>query len=218
MYPSFVYQLALNHLSLFLKSSRCPLLPFYFPEYCKSSLCDINLSIWHTIFAAFDVLHAKSTLAFSDLPLETLLDLLLYELIILPDSNHWTLKHKTFLGGQFFIFDTVQQRLRLRVVGEYTHHPRLCQQLYTDILQNCLVKLQSTMWPHILEVRPPSSAWSDHSMVTTIFESSVWKYYTSQTFKKDIQTSSLLYYTSFGLFTGNTEMIIYLPILYLLSI
>lgn len=151
LYPSFVYLLALNHLSLFLKSSRCPLVPFYFPEYRNSSVCDISLSIWHTIFDALDVLYATSTLTFPNIPLTTLLDLTLCKIIIPPDNNHWTMKHKKFLNGQFSIFDNVQQRLRLRVLGEYTRYPRLCQQLYTDILQTRLVKPQSTIRPHILE-------------------------------------------------------------------
>ncbi|KAI8083589.1 hypothetical protein BDF21DRAFT_487167 [Thamnidium elegans] len=87
-HPSSVYQLVLNHLSLFLKSSHRPLFPFYFPEYSKSSVCDNNLSIWHTIFEAFDVIHTNSTIGFPKLLLKTLLDLPLYTLIIPSDNNN----------------------------------------------------------------------------------------------------------------------------------
>ncbi|KAI8070213.1 hypothetical protein BDF21DRAFT_425215 [Thamnidium elegans] len=123
-YPSFVYQFALNHLSLFLKSSHCPLVPFYFPEYHKNPVCDYNLSVWHAIFEAFDVLHNNSPLAFPKLPLATLLGIPLYKLITPPDDDHWTIRHKNFLSGQFFIFDLAQNRLRLRVINEYTKYPR----------------------------------------------------------------------------------------------
>lgn len=99
--PSFVYQIALNHFSLFPKSSHCPLVLFYFPEYCKSIVCDKHLSIWNAIFEAFDTLHANSTIAFPELPLTTLLDLPLYKLIITPTDNHWTIKHQTFLSSNF---------------------------------------------------------------------------------------------------------------------
>lgn len=190
--PSFVYRIALNHLSLFLKSSYCPLVPFYFPEYRKSIICDNNLSIWHAIFDAFDVIHTNSGPSFPELPLATLLDLPIYKLIIPPDSTHWTLKHKTFLGNQFFIFDTSQQRLRLRVMGKYTRFPRLCRQLYIDILQTCIVKLQSTIWPHILEEVSTPVEWACHPMVTNITEASVWTHYTSQTLRQTIQESTLL--------------------------
>ncbi|KAI8073768.1 hypothetical protein BDF21DRAFT_475169 [Thamnidium elegans] len=191
-YPSFVYRLILNHLSLFLKSADCPLVPFYFPEYRKSGVCDVNLSIWNAIFDAFDVLHTNATLEFPKLPLKTLLDLPLHELIISSDINHWTRKHKTFLSGQFFIFDITQKRLRLRVSVEYTRYPRLCQQLFIDILQTRLIKLQPNVWPHILEDSPPTTAWPDHSMVTAVSESSVWKYYTSRTYREDIQKASII--------------------------
>lgn len=63
-YPSFVYQFALNHILPFLKLSHCPVVPFYFPEYRKSRVCDNKLSIWHAIFDSFDVLHTDSPLRF----------------------------------------------------------------------------------------------------------------------------------------------------------
>ncbi|KAI9249099.1 hypothetical protein EDC94DRAFT_527933, partial [Helicostylum pulchrum] len=126
------------------------------------------------------------------LPLATLLDLPLYKALIPPDNNHWTLKHKTFLCGQFFIFDVNRNRLRLRVAGEYARYPRLCQQLYNDILITRTVRLQSSIWPYILEERPSIVEWSGHSMVTNITSSSVWKQYSSQNVREGIQSSSPL--------------------------
>ncbi|KAG0747128.1 hypothetical protein G6F57_009568 [Rhizopus arrhizus] len=189
-YPSFVHQLALNHVSLFLNSSLCSLLPFYFPEYRKSRVCDNNLPIWHAIFDVYDAIHTDSTIEFPELPLDTLLALPLHKLIIPLDSNHWTLKHKTFLSGQFFVYDIVQKRLHLRITGEYTRYPRLRQQLYSDILQTRIVKLQSNVWPYILEELPSPVDWSDHSMVTNIISSTAWKYYSPRYLRQIIQSSS----------------------------
>lgn len=192
IHPSFVYMFVLNHLSLFSKSAHGPLVPFYFPEYCKSRTCDTSLSIWHAIFRAFDIIQNNESISLRELPLATLLDLPLYKALIPPDNNHWTLKHKTFLCGQFFIFDVNRNRLRLRVAGEYARYPRLCQQLYNDILITRTVRLQSSIWPYILEERPSIVEWSGHSMVTNITSSSVWKQYSSQNVREGIQSPSPL--------------------------
>lgn len=192
-YPSFVYPLVLNHLSLFLNSSNCPLVPFYFPEYRKSRVCDNNLSIWNAIFAAYDVILAASPIPFPALPLPTLMELPLHKLL-LPTSTdeHWTVKHTSFTANQFFIFDTVQDRLRLRVPGEYTRYPRLCLQLYQDILQTRVVRLVPQVWPYITDGVSSPTAWSGHSITLNIIRSTLWKQYSSRNFRDTMQSTSSL--------------------------
>ncbi|KAG1053272.1 hypothetical protein G6F43_004634 [Rhizopus delemar] len=54
-----------------------------------------------------------------------------------------------------FIFDRQANRLRLKVDGEYTRSPRLCRQLFSDILTNQTIALKEFVWDHILQ--EPSS-------------------------------------------------------------
>ncbi|KAI9356680.1 hypothetical protein BD770DRAFT_345611, partial [Pilaira anomala] len=190
-YPSFAYPFILCHLSLFTKSSRCPLLPFYLPEYRKSAICDYNLSIWNSIFRTFDAIHPKPITTIPEIPLATLLDLPLYKIITPSDNNHWTTKHKTFLSGQFLIFDENQDRLRLRVTGEYPRYPRLCSQLYQDILQTRLVRLHPNVWPFITNGNSPQIDWSKHSLTTSVIGSNSWKYYSSKNLRQELQSASI---------------------------
>ncbi|KAI9258706.1 hypothetical protein EDC94DRAFT_585981 [Helicostylum pulchrum] len=88
LHSSFVCLFVLNHLLLFSKSAHCLSVPFYFPEYRKSRICDTNLSIWHAIFRAFDIIQNNESVSLPELPLATLLDLPLYKAIMLPDDNH----------------------------------------------------------------------------------------------------------------------------------
>jgi hypothetical protein len=122
------------------------------------------------------VLSKGFPLQLSSLPLQTIMELPLHKLLVLIDDSHWTVKHKTFLGQQFFIFDESQDRLRLRVQGEYNRYPRLCAKLFHDILQTRIVELHSCVWPHILEAPPNEMiSWSTHSLVTTVASSTQWK-------------------------------------------
>ncbi|KAI9352413.1 hypothetical protein BD770DRAFT_460659, partial [Pilaira anomala] len=106
--------------------------------------------------------------------------------------DHWTLKHTSFLGNQFFIFDTSQERLRLRVPGEYTRYLRLCHQLYTDILQTRTVRLIPQVWPLITDGLSPPVEWSDHPITSNIINAVSWKQYSSRNFRAATQSNSSL--------------------------
>jgi hypothetical protein len=189
-HPSFTYPLILAHLSMFPKSTHCPLLPFYDTEYRKGAVCDSVLSIWSVIFNAFDAISKGFPLQLSSIPLQTIMELPLHKLLVLNDDSHWTVKHKTFLGQQFFIFDESQDRLRLRVQGEYNRYPRLCAKLFHDILQTRIVELHSCVWPHILEAPPNEMTnWSTHSLVTTVASSTQWKLCSPLVIRQTIQAT-----------------------------
>ncbi|KAG1163381.1 hypothetical protein G6F36_013841 [Rhizopus arrhizus] len=88
------------------------------------------------------------------IPLQTVLNLPLYMVLNAP-PDHWSHRHPRFLTASMFIFDRQANRLRLKVDGEYTRSPRLCRQLFSDILTHRTITLKEFVWDHILQ--EPSS-------------------------------------------------------------
>ncbi|KAI9476604.1 MAG: hypothetical protein EXX96DRAFT_596581 [Benjaminiella poitrasii] len=178
----------LAHLSLFPKSANFPLLPLFVSSYRASPLCHRDLSIWNTIFETFDYFVSGQVSRLQQVPLETLLILPLHQLLLVPNDSHWTCRHPSFMAQHFFIYDSHQRRLRLRIQGEYTRFPRLCHRLFLDILHTRTIRLQDWVWPHILEEQPNSTMnWSKHPLFLDIVRSPTWHQYTADNFRRDAQ-------------------------------
>lgn len=154
-YSSFVLKYMLQHLSLFKNSADYPLLPLNHSSFRQSVVYDKTLSIWEVIFTTMD--YFNNTLdepIQGTIPLQTVLNLPLYMVLNAP-PDHWSHRHPRFLTASMFIFDRQANRLRLKVDGEYTRSPRLCRQLFSDILTNRTITLKEFVWDHILQ--EPSS-------------------------------------------------------------
>lgn len=159
-YLSFVRQLALNYLSLFLNSSLCPLVSFYFPEYCKSRMCDNNLPIWHAIFDAYDAIHTHSDW----IPKASARQFI----GLTSPQAYYT--HLIAITGYSYIkpFSVVSFLFMILFRNAFVSGLPVCQYLYSDNLQTRIVKIQLNVWPYILEELPSPVDWSDHSKVTNI--------------------------------------------------
>lgn len=88
------------------------------------------------------------------------------------------------------VYDPGQQRLRLKITGEYTRYPRLCRKLFQDILDKRTIRLQDWVWPHILEAQPNvSSEWSIHALSSQVVTSPRWKTFLPAQFRKNEQST-----------------------------
>ncbi|KAG1137120.1 hypothetical protein G6F37_011489 [Rhizopus arrhizus] len=181
-YPTFVRPYMLQHLALFQNASEYPLLPLLCARFRVSAVYNKAMSIWSIIFETIDYFIPQlTTPLMGPIPLATLLNLPLF-MVLQADSTHWSHRHPKFLASSMFIFDNRQERLRLRVDGEYTRYPRLCRQLFQDILTNHTVSLLDVVWDHILTAPAASNAaWSSNSVVlSAIRESTYWASFTPQ--------------------------------------
>lgn len=154
--PSFIYPFMLQHLSLFDNSSMYPHLPLYDIDYRKGAIYSAQMSIWSTIFSSFDYYINSGDPQPVSVPVDVILTLPLHKVLQNIDETHWTRKHRNFVAGLFFTFDTSQQRLRPKIDGEYTRFPRLCRQLLQNILVRRTITLKDFVWRHILE--PPTES------------------------------------------------------------
>ncbi|KAG1056590.1 hypothetical protein G6F43_001535 [Rhizopus delemar] len=133
-YHSFVHPYMLQHLSLFNNAAEYLWLPLLNSSYRKSVVYSRILSVWETIFTTMDYfIPTDFNRLPSPIPLLTILQLPLH-MVINVTSDHWSHRHPTFLTSLMFVFDNQQNRLRLRVDGEHSRYPRLCCQLFDDIL------------------------------------------------------------------------------------
>ncbi|KAG1136540.1 hypothetical protein G6F37_011925 [Rhizopus arrhizus] len=181
-YPTFVRPYMLQHLALFQNASEYPLLPLLCTRFRVSTVYNKAMSIWSVIFETIDYFIPQlTTPLMGPIPLATLLNLPLF-MVLQADSTHWSHRHPKFLTSSMFIFDNRQERLRLRVDGEYTRYPRLCRQLFQDILTNHTVSLLDVVWDHILSAPAVSdTAWSSDSVVlSAIRKASSWSSFTPQ--------------------------------------
>ncbi|KAG0780152.1 hypothetical protein G6F16_012408 [Rhizopus arrhizus] len=195
-YPSFVYPIMANHLSQFKNSQDFPLLPFYNKECRVSPVSPRHLSIWPVIFEMFDYFNDDGKIQMNQVPVPTLLAMPLRHLLTYPSSQeseytHWTLKHANYAANLFLTFDISQQRLRLKIQGEYSRFPRLCQSLYNEILVSRNIKLKPFVWSHI--VAPPVTnattieEWKMHHLVTTMKSNHRWYQFCPQTLRNRYQ-------------------------------
>ncbi|KAI9486191.1 MAG: hypothetical protein EXX96DRAFT_473877 [Benjaminiella poitrasii] len=194
-YPSFVYPHVLQHLSFFSNSSSFPLLPVLLPSYRTSPAYDRSLSIWTSIFQLVDYfLPQASHPIVGPLPLSTLLELPLYLGLSNIDNTHWSKRHPKFLISHMFIFDSQQQRLRLRVDGEYPRYPRLCRTLYNDILTHRSIGIHDFVWDHILHPPPSTNtvyAISRHPAINQITVTSTWSSFSATQLRFSRQDASI---------------------------
>jgi hypothetical protein len=88
------------------------------------------------------------------------------------------------------IYDSTQQRLRLRVAHEFTAFPRLCRTLFENILVHQTVKLKPCVWTHILNPPPlVQTDWSQHQIISQIAQLDAWSSFSSIEFRKSQQES-----------------------------
>ncbi|KAI9336053.1 hypothetical protein BD770DRAFT_374066, partial [Pilaira anomala] len=182
IYQSVIYDYMIHHLRRFHLSSSFPLLPLFDKDFRKSKIYVPHMSIWSIIFDGVDYFLKDTKTVLVDVPLTTILALPLYKVLVLPpDSSHWSVRHPTFQTSQFMIYDNIQQRLRLRVDGEYSKFRGLCRTLYQDILLTRLVQLKAFIWPHILD-SPSDTAelaidWTTHRTLEPLRDKLVWQYF-----------------------------------------
>lgn len=187
-FPSFLYPYMLNHLSLLPASSQFPYLVFIDIHFRKAPLLNKDLSIWHSIFALYDFFGCSGFRFLDAMPLSILLQLSLNKLVIGLPEQHWLLRHSKFPCHPFFIFDEVQQRLRLRVAHEFHRFARLCRHLYNDILVHRTIQLIPCLWPHILH--PPVSTVSAGAMsplITYVSKTTAWTTFSPAIFRSHCQ-------------------------------
>jgi hypothetical protein len=140
-------------LSLLPHSEDFPLLAFWHPATRKGRCIPRWLSIWDTIFQFFDHFKPSEGWPLPSIPLSTLLSLPLHKALTNIPANHWSYRHPSFLVSMFMVFDPIPQRLRLKVSGEYTRYPVLCNGLLQAILVERNIGLAQFVWPHITD--PP---------------------------------------------------------------
>lgn len=169
----FVYPLILAHLSLMRHSQAFPFLPFYYRPARSGPHISRHMSIWPIIFDTFDIMASTDLLpvceylVMKDVPKDTILSLPLHFVLRNQASDHWTYRHPNFTTSFFLIFDPSQNRLRLKVPGEYTRYPRLCRQLFDHILNQRSITLAEYVWPHITD--SPSNSipcWANHPTIS----------------------------------------------------
>ncbi|KAI9325495.1 hypothetical protein BD770DRAFT_334879 [Pilaira anomala] len=187
----------LNHLALFKNSKNFPLLPLYDIECQVSPVSPRHLSIWPVIFELFDYFNQNDGFKLTQVPVHTLLTMPLRKLLLYPPTVaskttlHWTLRHGNFSANLFLVFDSHQQRLRLKVLGKYTRYPVLCQRLYNEILTLRTIKLQPFVWDHI--VNSPTTAatshsdWKTHPLMKSMLSNNRWSPFDRQTFRQHYQ-------------------------------
>jgi exonuclease III len=187
-HPSFVRPLMLQHLSLFHNSALYPHLPLYDPEYRKGPAFKANMSLWSVIFKAFDYFVEHTQLQLDCIPVETILNMPLHKILVNINDSHWSRKHPSYPTHRFLVFDNIQNRMRLKVTHEYVRFPRLCEQLYRDILQYKTVNLQPFVWPHIMD--PPrefSVEWVTQTLKADLTDNITWNKFTPQQFRQSYQ-------------------------------
>jgi hypothetical protein len=87
-YPSFVYNLMLEHLSLFDDASLCPNLPLYGAQFRKGPIYQTNMSIWSVVFSTFDYFVNFPGFLLENIPAEAILRLYLYKVLGNIDDTH----------------------------------------------------------------------------------------------------------------------------------
>ncbi|KAK4520637.1 uncharacterized protein ATC70_006515 [Mucor velutinosus] len=187
-YPSFLLPFMLYHVSLLPASSEFPYLAFVDAEYRKPYLIHKDLSIWHSIFAMYDYFDFSGLQQVDFLPVQTILQLPLHKLLIGLSDDHWLRRHPKFPASKFLIFDSQQQRLRLRVASEYSRYSLLCASLYQEILMLKTVKLVPGVWPDILQ--PPSTStldWTSFDFFGKLGTKDLWTQYHPVTFRQQQQ-------------------------------
>jgi hypothetical protein len=107
-YPSFVYKLMLQHLSLFDNASLYPHFPLYDADYRCGTIYNSNMSIWTIIFFTFDYFIDRSDFQLANVPIETILAMPLHKILVNINESHWTRKHPSFKALHFLIFDPLQ--------------------------------------------------------------------------------------------------------------
>ncbi|KAI8085508.1 hypothetical protein BDF21DRAFT_336509, partial [Thamnidium elegans] len=127
-----------HHLFGITASEHLPSLSFFIPELRYHTL-NHPTSIVFSMYKAFD--HFKFSPDLANLSLQNLLLLPLSYFFTAIPSQHWLLKRTRFSATNFFIFDSEQKRLRLKVAGEYTIKPGLCKRLYQQILKHRSIHL-----------------------------------------------------------------------------
>ncbi|KAG1040329.1 hypothetical protein G6F43_012304 [Rhizopus delemar] len=184
-YSTFVLPYMLQHLSLFKNLADYPLLPLVHPSFRQSVIYDKTLSIWEVILTTMD--YFNNTLdepLQGPIPLQTVLNLPLHTVLNAP-PDHWSHRHPRFLTASMFIFDRQADRLRFKVDGEYTCYPRLCHQLFSDILTNWTITLKEFVWDHILQ--EPSSLvpiiHTEPPLLTEVRLSTSWSRFTPQAYR-----------------------------------
>jgi hypothetical protein len=125
-------------------------------------------------------------------PLSTVLNMPLF-MVLQADTPHWSQRHTKFLTSSMFIFDDRQARLRLRVDGEYIRYPRLCRQLFDDILTTRTVSLHDFVWDHILAAPAELHfAWSSNMTILSVIRNSPsWASFTPQRLRLSYQDPQL---------------------------
>ncbi|KAK4515183.1 Glycerophosphocholine phosphodiesterase [Mucor velutinosus] len=187
-YPSFLLPLLISHLSLLPGSSDFPYMAFLDAECRKSSLLHKDLSIWHSIFASYDYFEFPDLRQVEVIPLQTIMRLPLHKLLTGLNDDHWLKRHPKFPANKFLLFDSHQQRLRLRVASEYPVYRHLCASLYQEILVLKTVHLVPGVWPHILH--PPSHSsldWTNFDFFGTLGITDKWKLYHPSTYRQQQQ-------------------------------
>ncbi|KAG2228861.1 hypothetical protein INT48_003668, partial [Thamnidium elegans] len=64
-------------------------------------------------------------------------------------ENHWLTRYPAFPPGDFFLFDSRVNRLRIRVQDEFITRPQLCKRLFKDIIIHRTVRLKQYLWTFI---------------------------------------------------------------------
>jgi hypothetical protein len=118
----------------------------------------------------------------------TTLDMPLYKVLVNINDSHWSRKHPSYPAYRLLIFDNIQNRLRLKVTHEYVRFPRLCDQLYRNILQHKTVNLQPFVWPHIMV---PPRGFSVECVTQTLkaglTDNIIWNKFAPQQFRQYYQ-------------------------------
>jgi hypothetical protein len=177
----------INHLAMFKNANEFPLIPLFDTEYRTSPVSPRHLSICPVIFELFDYVNHQDDIKLTQVPVKTILSMPLRKLLIYTnpsESDHWTMKHTKYTADLFMVFDVAQQRLRLKVNGEYSRFPRLCQNLYHEILTHRTIKLKPFVWQHILESPAATtnsiSEWQNHPAIASIKTNLRWRQFSSQ--------------------------------------
>jgi hypothetical protein len=134
------------------------------------------------IHESFDRFHFDIDI--SILPLATLLTLPLTTMFSEIPANHWLLRQTQMSASTFFIYDPQTRRLRLKVAHEYQEKPRLCKQLYNDILQRRVIRLAPHLWRFITDDHNLTSTEHPDALITQqITKADGWTHYNSRWFR-----------------------------------
>lgn len=173
----------LQHVGRISSDPTHPVLPFFSVPLQHHSLLHPT-SIVPRLFAAFDYLNISFKL--DEVPLSQLLFFPLTNMFQPLPSNHWLHRYPRLPASSFLHFDSSTNRLRLKVVHEYTTLPRLFRRLYKDILERRSVKLQEFLWPHITQnttiALPPSSSMTISPLLSQLTTSTMWSKFCPRTY------------------------------------